>query len=245
VTRPTLFASDLHLSPARPDLLRAFVAMTRGPAREADALYLLGDVFDSWIGDDQLREPLASDVAHALAALTASGVGVHLMRGNRYFLMGERLARASGARLLPDEIVIDLHGRPTLLLHGDELCTADVSYQRFRAWSRNARRQRRFVALPYALRRAIARMLRGGSGRATAMKADAITDVTDDAVIDAFRRHGVDRMIHGHTHRPARHHLLIDGRECERWVLADWHDHASGLVMTSAGGEVREWSALD
>lgn len=236
--RRTLFASDLHLSSSRPALVAAFRALCAGVAREAEALYLLGDIFDYWVGDDQLREPLGREVAAAIRDLTSAGVRVAFLRGNRDFLAGERLATATGAELLPDEIVVDLYGRPTLLLHGDELCTADVAYQRFRAWSRREGVQAGFLALPYALRHTAARLMRRESRRAKAEKPAEIMDVTPEAVAEAFRRHDVDRMIHGHTHRPAVHRIVVDGRERERWVLADWYDRATVLAVTSEGAEM-------
>src|SRR5207237_10506682 len=131
---PTLFVSDLHLSKKRPELVAAFHVFTRGPARKAAALYVLGDLFDAWLGDDQIREPLAASVARSFAQLSATGTPIYLQRGNRDFLLGERFAKASGATLLPDEVVHDLHGTPTLIMHGDQLCTDDVNYQRFRTY---------------------------------------------------------------------------------------------------------------
>jgi UDP-2,3-diacylglucosamine hydrolase len=241
--RPTLFISDLHLSPARPVLVEAFHAFCRGPARAAAALYVLGDLFDAWIGDDQLREPLAAGVASALSSVAAAGVPVSLMRGNRDLLLGERFVAAAGATLLPDEIVVDLGGAPTLLLHGDELCTDDDAYQRFRAWAREPTRQRRFLALPYFLRRAIVAWMRRKSGEQTATKTQAMMDVNSGAVAAALRAHGVTRMIHGHTHRPAHHELVVEGRACERWVLPDWYDRASYLEVDAAGARLREVTA--
>jgi UDP-2,3-diacylglucosamine hydrolase len=238
--QPTLFISDLHLSAARPALVAALEAFCGGPAREAGAVYVLGDLFDSWIGDDQLRDPLAARVAGALRALAGAGVRIGVMRGNRDFLLGERFAREVGALLLPDEIVVDVGGTPTLLLHGDLLCTDDVAYQRYRAWAHDATRQRRFLALPYLARRAFSVWLRGRSRRATADKPEAIMDVNADAVADALRRHGVARMIHGHTHRTAQHHVVVDGRACERWVLADWYERGSYFEVDAAGVRLHE-----
>jgi UDP-2,3-diacylglucosamine hydrolase len=232
---PTLFISDLHLSQARPTLVAAFHAFIRGPARSAAALYVLGDLFDVWLGDDQLREPLAAGVASALAELPASGVPVYLQCGNRDFLLGERFAQACGATLMPDMVVHDLYGTPTLLMHGDLLCTDDVEYQRFRAYRQDPKRRQRFLARPYFVRRAIAAVMRFGSRRATAAKREQIMDVNAGAVVAAMREHRVTRLIHGHTHRPARHEVLVDGRSCERWVLADWYRVASYLKVSPDG----------
>ncbi|MEP7181516.1 MAG: UDP-2,3-diacylglucosamine diphosphatase [Betaproteobacteria bacterium] len=238
--RPTLFLSDLHLAPERPGLVAAFAAFCAGPARAAAGVYVLGDLFDSWIGDDQLREPLAAAVARDLHAVAQSGVAVHLMRGNRDFLLGERFAQAAGATLLPEQIVVDLCGIPTLLLHGDSLCTDDVQYQRYRAWMLDPAHQRLFLALPYPVRRGIARWLRRNSRRKTAGKSEDILDVTPAAVEAAFRATGVSRMIHGHTHRPARHHVFVDGRDCERRVLADWYDRGSWLEVDADGARTQD-----
>jgi len=234
-TRPTLFISDLHLAPERPVLLDAFDAFCGGPARGAAALYVLGDLFDAWIGDDQLREPWAARIASALREVGAAGAPVGVMRGNRDFLIGARFCAAAGASALPDEIVVDVGGVPTLLLHGDELCTDDADYQRFRAWARDPGRQRVFLALPYPLRRAIAAWMRRRSGKEAAAKTPAMMDVTPAGVAAALQRHGVSRMIHGHTHRPAHHEHVVDGRRCERWVLPDWHDCASYLEADASG----------
>jgi UDP-2,3-diacylglucosamine hydrolase len=232
---PTLFISDLHLSPARRPMVAAFHAFVGGPARRAAALYVLGDLFDVWLGDDQLREPMAADVAAALAELSASGVPVFLQCGNRDFLLGERFAQACRAKLLPDTVVHDLDGTRTLLMHGDLLCTDDVEYQRFRAYWKDPVRRRRLLARPYFVRRIIAAVMRFGSRRATAAKREEIMDVNSGAVVAAMREHGVTRLIHGHTHRPARHELTVDGRACERWVLADWYRVASYLEVSPDG----------
>jgi UDP-2,3-diacylglucosamine hydrolase len=201
---------------------------------------VLGDLFDAWIGDDQLRETLAERVSVALRGIANAGVPVGVMAGNRDFLLGERFANAAGALLLPEQIVINLAGTPTLLLHGDELCTGDVGYQRFRAVVRNPDYLRYFLALPYAMRRGIASWLRRKSGTATADKPETILDVEHRAVEAAFRASNVTRIIHGHTHRPAHHHLVVDGRDCERWVLADWYDRGSYLEYDAGGGRARD-----
>jgi UDP-2,3-diacylglucosamine hydrolase len=230
----TLFISDLHLSAKRPGLVAAFHEFARGPARGADALYVLGDLFDVWLGDDQLRDPLAAGVADAFAELARSGTRVYLQRGNRDFLLGERFAKASGATLLEDAVVHDLHGTPTLIMHGDQLCTDDVGYQRLRAFWQNPVRRRRVLALPFLVRRGIAAAMSAGSKRAIDSKPEAIMDVNADAVVSALRERGVTRLIHGHTHRPARHTHDVDGRVCERQVLADWYRKASYLEVTES-----------
>jgi UDP-2,3-diacylglucosamine hydrolase len=238
---PTLFVSDLHLSRERPALVEAFQALLAGPARQAAALYVLGDLFDIWLGDDQLRDPLAADVAAALAASANAGVRVYLQHGNRDFLLGERFAQAASATLLPDAIVHPLHGTPTLLMHGDQLCTDDLKYQRYRAWWADPAHRRRFLALPWFARRGIGAILRGASQRANRGKREVIMDVSADAVAAALREHGVARLIHGHTHRPARHELVLDDVRRERLVLADWYDRASYLRVGEEGIEARAY----
>jgi UDP-2,3-diacylglucosamine hydrolase len=232
---PALFISDLHLTPERPEFFDAFDALVRGRARDAAALYVIGDLFDAWLGDDQLKEPRAAGVAAGLAALAASGTPVYLQRGNRDFLLGERFAQAAGGTLLPDAVVHDLHGTPTLIMHGDQLCTDDIAYQRFRAYWQVPLHRRRLLALPYVVRRGIAQLFRAGSQRATASKPEAIMDVNAAAVVAAMSEHRVTRLIHGHTHRPARHELTVAGRACERYVLADWYKAGSFLEVAEGG----------
>jgi len=175
-----------------------------------------------------------------MRSMANAGAPVGVMTGNRDFLLGARFTEAAGATLLPEQIVIDVAGTPTLLLHGDELCTADVDYQRFRRIARNARYQRAFLAFPYPLRWRVASLMRRKSASSTATKPEAIMDVEERAVEQAFRAAKVTRIIHGHTHRPAHHHLLVDGRDCERWVLADWYGRGSYLEFDDNGGRTRE-----
>ncbi len=241
--RPTLLLSDLHLAPERPSALAAFHRFAQGPARNAAAVYILGDLFDAWVGDDQLAEPYARAVAEDLRDLVQSGVPVYVARGNRDFLLDKRFVAASGATLLPEHTIVDLAGIRTLLTHGDELCTDDVDYQRYRKWSRNPRVQTPFRLLPYRLRRRVALTLRRQSLAAIGRKPEAILDVNTRAVEDTFRTLGVTRIIHGHTHRPARHALDVDGTLRERYVLADWHDDGQFLEVDANGVRSREISA--
>ena len=233
--KPTLLLSDLHLAPERSAAAAAFHAFTRGPAREAAAVYIMGDLFDWWIGDDQCKEPFARSIIESLRAISDAGVPLFIARGNRDFLLGEAFARAAGATLLGEHTIVDLAGTPTLLTHGDELCTDDIDYQRYRAWSRDPLRQRRLLRLPYRMRRWIAAWLRRGSRAATARKPESILDVNATAVEQAFRTRGVARIIHGHTHRPARHASIVDGLERERLVLADWDDRGHYVAVDAAG----------
>ena len=238
--KPTLVLSDLHLSATRPAPLAAFHALARGPAQQASAVYILGDLFDWWLGDDQLANPLAKAVAASIRSLTDRGVAVYFAHGNRDFLLGERFEQATGARLLPEQHVVKLGGTRTLLLHGDALCTDDVEYQRYRARIRTPKASRRLLSMPYFVRRLFAWYLRRRSVDANAMKPDAIMDVSEGAVADAFRRHDVRRMIHGHTHRPARHAHAVDGSTRERFVLAAWEDRGHYLEVDDAGIRTRD-----
>lgn len=240
MTKPDLFLSDLHLSAERPAMVAAFEAFCRGPARNAGRVFVLGDLFDSWVGDDQLRDPVAARVACALAGVAAAGVELGVMCGNRDLLLGHRFAAAAGAALLPDAVVTDVGGTPTLLLHGDTLCTDDEGYQNFRLWTHDARRQRRFLALPYVLRRGLFALIRRRSRHLASAKSEAIMDVSADAVAEAFRQHAVARIIHGHTHRPAHHVTTTDARACERWVLPDWYDRGGYLAADADGIGFRE-----
>ena len=241
--KPRLFLSDLHLAPERASAVEAFRAFCEGPARGAAAVYILGDLFDSWIGDDELAEPFASGVAAAIRGVTQAGVPVYVAHGNRDFLLGARFAATTGATLLPERQRIDLDGTPTLISHGDELCTGDVAYQQYRARIRDPATQRRLLRLPFFVRRLIARWLRHKSQDATSLKPESIMDVEESAVAAAFRDHSVTRLIHGHTHRPATHAVEVDGRACERIVLADWHDHGYYVEADAAGVRRREIAA--
>ena len=234
----TLFISDLHLEDARPGMTATLLALLAGEARGADALYILGDLFEFWIGDDVLTDT-AREVADALRALSDAGVPCHFMHGNRDFLVGEDWAARAGVTLLPEEAVVDLHGERTLLLHGDTLCTDDIEYQAFRAQVRDPAWQAAFLARSPQERLAVAQQARDASKAHTATAAMEIMDVNPGAVTDAFRRHGVRRMIHGHTHRPDVHHVEVDGVPRERIVLADWYENGS-VLRVSADGIERE-----
>jgi UDP-2,3-diacylglucosamine hydrolase len=231
----TAFISDLHLAAERPAIVDQFFDFVSGPARQADALYVLGDLFEYWAGDDDMEDRLNGGVADAFAALHASGTGVYFLHGNRDFLVGDAFARRAQATLLCDPALIDLYGTPTLLMHGDTLCTDDVEYQKFRLYARNAQNQARFLAQPLGARRAQLRGLRAESEAAKQGKSAEIMDVNQQAVENALRTAGCARLIHGHTHRPARHVHEIDGRTCERWVLGDWYTNGSYLHCSEEG----------
>lgn len=223
-----LFVSDLHLDGSRPHITELFLRFLAGEARDAEALYLLGDVFEAWVGDDDPGEPGAS-VCAALKALAESGLPVFLMRGNRDFLYGQAMADRCGARLLPDPCVMDLHGTPTLLMHGDLLCTDDTAYQAFRRQVRDPAWQDRFLAQPLAARQAFAAQARAASREHQQGVSEAITDVAPAEVLDVMTRYGVRQLVHGHTHRPAVHALEVDGRAATRVVLGDWYEQGSVL----------------
>ncbi len=231
----TLFISDLHLSPGTPEANDTLARFLRETAPEAESLYVLGDLFEYWIGDEGLAQPFAKEVAQAFRTLADRGVGVYFMHGNRDFLVGERFALASGMKLLVDPTVVDLYGARTLLMHGDTLCSDDIGYQKFRTMVRNPAWQRDFLSKPIEERVRMAREVRGKSEQTKQVKDMAIMDVTPASVEDTFRAHDYARLIHGHTHRPARHAHNVDGRECERWVLADWYEHGSYLLCDAAG----------
>jgi len=234
----TLFISDLHLAAERTQALDLFLRFASGRARQADALYVLGDLFDAWIGDDD-DGPLATSVRTALRNLAGAGVPVFFQGGNRDFLIGERFTAETGARLLPDHAVVDLHGTPTLLMHGDLLCTDDVDYQKARLMLRDPAFVADFLAKPLPARAALAAEYRRRSGEATSLKAEDIMDVNAATVAQVMRQHGVRRLIHGHTHRPAIHRLQIDGEPAQRIVLGEWHDDEGQCVcVTDSGVEV-------
>jgi len=236
----TLFVSDLHLDAARPGITRLFLDFLAGQARQADALYVLGDLFEAWVGDDDPGEPGAT-VCAALRSLAESGVPVYLMRGNRDFLFGPGIAARCGATLLPDPCVVDLHGRPTLLMHGDLLCSDDVGYQAFRRQVRDPAWQATFLAQPLEARQAFAAKARAASQAHQAGMPEAITDVSPATVEATMATHGVDRLIHGHTHRPAVHPLSIGGHSATRIVLGDWYHQGSVLRLESDGACLDRW----
>ncbi len=234
-----LFISDLHLAPERPARVGLFLDFLRGRARKADVLYVLGDLFDAWIGDDDDRPPYP-EIRAAMRDLTESGTGCRLMHGNRDFLLGRTFARDTGCTLLNDPNRIDLAGVPTLLMHGDLLCTDDLPYLKFRRRVRNPVVRRLFLWKSLAKRRVVADDYRRKSGAAIAEKTLDIMDVSQRTVEDYMRRFGAERLIHGHTHRPADHALEIDGKSAVRIVLAEWYEKAAEVLVVSEEGWSRE-----
>lgn len=236
----TLFISDLHLHESRPAVTEAFYQFLDNRASGAEALYILGDFFDAWIGDDD-DAPLNAEVAQHLRQLSDHGTRIYVMHGNRDFLLGENFAKTAGATLIADPTLIDLYGQPTLLMHGDTLCTLDTEYQAFRQQVRSSAWQQQILAQPLAARRALAAQIRAQSKSMNSMKAEDIMDVTPEEVVRVMRDAGVRQLIHGHTHRPARHPLAIDGMAAERIVLGDWHDSAWCVYADPGGLELRHW----
>lgn len=234
--KPVLFISDLHLSVARPATTDTLVRFLRSDqAREASALYILGDLFDAWIGDDDCSA-LSERVLAEIAALAGAGTPVYFMPGNRDFLIGRAAATRGKFTLLDDPTVIDLWGTPTVLTHGDDLCSDDVPYQAYRRRVRSPWIRRALLALPLGVRRAIARYARGKSERAKQSKSMLIMDVNAHAVHARFVQCGARLMIHGHTHRPGTHRYEIEGVVCERHVLADWPGAAGSYLRATPAG---------
>ena len=234
----SLLISDLHLCETRPHTTALFHHFIQRIAPAADALYILGDLFEYWAGDDDLATPLHQDISSSLQALGNQGTRIFIMHGNRDFLMQANLASACHATLLEDPALLELYGTPTLLTHGDALCTDDHAYQAFREEVRKGAWQQGFLALPLAQRKAQIEALRMRSEQEKQHKTMEIMDVNADAVFALLRQHGYPRLIHGHTHRPARHQHEVDGHLCERWVLADWDEHGAALRCDAQGCKV-------
>jgi UDP-2,3-diacylglucosamine hydrolase len=233
----SLYISDLHLSEERPGANERFFQFLEEDAAGADALYVLGDLFEYWIGDDDLGSAFNAVIVGFFRRLSAAGTRLYFMHGNRDFLVGERFGATTGATLLPDPSVAD----GVLLTHGDTLCTDDLDYQAWRSTARSEAWQRDFLAKPLAERRATVQGLREKSKEVIQAKPAEIMDVNDAAVREAFRRHGVTRLIHGHTHRPGLHRLEVDGRRCERWVLPDWYGRGGYLELANGKPRLERW----
>ncbi len=231
------FVSDLHLDAAHPEIGAQFLDFLQNDARDADAVYILGDLFEVWVGDDD-PDPHKAAVADALRALVNDGVPVAFLHGNRDFLVGAAFAERSGVTLMDDPTVLTLSGRRVLVSHGDALCTDDVEYQAFRAMVRDEAWQQQFLAMPLDARIAMAAQAREASKTSMAGKSAEIMDVNRNAVDRLMRDHGVDLLIHGHTHRPAIHEFDLDGRPAQRIVLGDWYTQGSVLSWTDDGYEL-------
>jgi UDP-2,3-diacylglucosamine hydrolase len=234
-----LFVSDVHLDAAHPEASAQFLEFLAAEAADAEALYILGDLFEAWIGDDD-QDAAKAQVCAGLKALAARGVACFILHGNRDFLLGEEFCARSGCRLLSDPVVVQLDGERVLLTHGDALCTDDHAYQELRSVVRDARWQQRFLALPRARRELLANEARAGSRAHTARTVPYIMDVNAQAVAAAFRAARVRRMIHGHTHRPAVHDLVLDGAPAQRIVLGAWYEQGSYLRCEAGKYQLRE-----
>ncbi|MDE1886725.1 MAG: UDP-2,3-diacylglucosamine diphosphatase [Gammaproteobacteria bacterium] len=232
----TLFISDLHLDAARPRITQLFLQFLQTEARRAQALYILGDFFEAWIGDDD-PDPHHAEVIAAVAALTATDVPVYFIHGNRDFLIGPGFIAKTGCTLLADPTRVELYGTPTLIMHGDILCTDDLQYQTFRRQVRDPTWQKEFLAKPLTERRAIAKQARAHSQIQTASKPDYLMDVNQREVERVMLEHQVTRLIHGHTHRPAVHRFSTRGRDLTRIVLGDWYTQSS--VLRAEPGTLR------
>lgn len=239
MTQRALFISDLHLARERPATSEQFFRFLGDEAARAGALYVLGDLFEYWAGDDELTDPggdpLAAEVAAGFRSLADRGVQVWIMHGNRDFLVGRGFLAASGAQFLEDPSVIKVAGKRVALLHGDTLCTDDRDYQAWRGTARSAEWQRDFLSKDLPERRRTIQGLREKSKEVIAAKPALIMDVNQDAVRDMFRHLKLRHMIHGHTHRPARHEIEVDGTRCERWVLPDWYGPGGYLALDDVG----------
>lgn len=225
-----LFISDLHLDESRPEHLQALEQLLQQHAGQCHALYVLGDLFETWIGDDDDSEFNLAAIA-AFRAFSDAGSQLYFMHGNRDFLLGEDFARATGGELLNEGTVVDLYGTPTLLMHGDSLCTKDEKYMAFREQVRNPEWQQMMLAKPLQERRMIAQMMRMQSAQSNANKADNIMDVTPEEVVREMEAKGVHQLIHGHTHRPDVHHVPLSTGNGQRWVLGDWGEFGWQIII--------------
>jgi len=241
----TLFISDLHLDEQREEITQLFINFLQTKARKAQALYILGDFFEVWIGDDY-KNALNSKIIKELNYLTEThGVPVYLMHGNRDFLISKDFEEDTGCQLLTDPTVINLCGQATLLMHGDTLCTEDVEYLAFRLQARDPRYQQQFLTKPLAERLQIALQIRQMSHQKASLKAQDIMDVSQDEVVKVMQKHKVSRLIHGHTHRPQTHQFQIAGHACERIVLGAWEHNGHVLEFDQEGYEARLLSLTD
>jgi UDP-2,3-diacylglucosamine hydrolase len=227
----TYFIADLHLAQNRPDITACFLSFLKNDAPNADKLYILGDLFEYWIGDDD-KNPFVIEVAQALKTLSKLGTSIYYIHGNRDFLLGAKYAKACGMKLLPEIDVIDLYGKPVVIMHGDTLCTRDIAYQAFRKKSRSWWWQAIIKNLPLFVRKNIAENYRKKSANATAVKSQEIMDVTDSEVISQLALHNSQIMIHGHTHRPNIHNFQVNNASAQRIVLGDWYEQGAWLKVT-------------
>ncbi|WP_189377248.1 UDP-2,3-diacylglucosamine diphosphatase [Thalassotalea profundi] len=230
----TYFIADLHLAQNRPDITACFLSFLKTDALNAQTLYILGDLFEYWIGDDD-DSPFVAEIAQGLKQLADNGTAIYFIHGNRDFLLGKKYAQKAGMILLPEIDTINLHDQKIIIMHGDTLCTQDVGYQKFRKKSRSWWWQAMIKSLPLFVRRKIAEDYRKKSASATAMKSQEIMDVTDSEVVNSLSEHNSLLMIHGHTHRPNIHNVNVNGKQAKRIVLGDWYEQGSWLKFDKNG----------
>ncbi|MCK4492766.1 MAG: UDP-2,3-diacylglucosamine diphosphatase [Methylococcales bacterium] len=235
MTKKTFFIADLHLALEKPGITRHFLAFLKNQARHAEALYILGDLFDLWVGDDDFMPPIKT-IKHHLKQLTDSGVKVYLQQGNRDFLLGHQFCQQTGVILLSEYAVIDLYGVKTLLTHGDLLCTDDRAYQTFRVKAHAKRWQDNVLSKPLLLRLMVARWYRFRSFFHKKNKSQKIMDVNQHTMVNIMKKYQVLRLIHGHTHRSAVHNFNIDGKIAHRFVLSEWKKEAVSILSWSEKG---------
>lgn len=231
----TLFISDLHLCASRPAITAAFMHFLENTASKAKALYILGDLFEYWAGDDDIDSPFHQQIISAFSKTTEAGLKIYLMHGNRDFLIADKFCRITGITLIDDPVMIDLNGQAALLSHGDDLCTDDIAYQQFRAQVRDKKWQQEFLSQPLQVRKQQVEAIRARSEQEKTQKSMQIMDVNAQAVEALLRKYQPDLLIHGHTHRPNQHSIEVDGRKITRWVLGDWYEQGSCLACNSQG----------
>ena len=232
----SLFVSDLHLCESRPQIIEAFVHFLEETAIHADALYILGDLFEYWAGDDAIEAGVHQHSITAFKNLSQKGVKLFLIHGNRDFLLSDVFSKSTGVKILPDPSLISCHGNTVLLSHGDALCTDDVAYQQFRSEVRTESWKTKFLSQPLANRIDYIESIRAKSEKEKSIKSMEIMDVNTAAVTQLFQAFQLPpTLIHGHTHRPKRHEHSIDGKTCVRWVLGDWYDQGSYLRLDANG----------
>jgi UDP-2,3-diacylglucosamine hydrolase len=236
LSETTIFISDLHLCASRPQITEAFLTFLNTQAKSAQALYILGDLFEYWAGDDDIDDAFNKQIIQAFKTLSASGVFIYLMHGNRDFLITDDFCKAAQIHLISDPTLIDLYGSSALLSHGDELCSDDVAYQQFRLQVRNKQWQSEFLSQPLQVRKNQIEAIRLRSEQAKSSKSAEIMDVNQDAVTSLLKEHRYpDLLIHGHTHRPNQHQVSVDGKFITRWVLGDWYEQGSYLICDASG----------
>lgn len=233
-----LFVSDLHLDAERPEAIDAFVRFVERECVKSERLFILGDLFEVWVGDDD-DDPHLAKVINAIASLRNYEVPCYIMHGNRDFLLGKSFAQRTGARIMTDFVTVDVYGQSLLLTHGDLLCTDDTAYMKLRATVRDPQWQSGFLSRPIEERRQIAASMRARSKTETAMKPSDIMDVNEAAVDETLRSHGVNVLIHGHTHRPGVHRFEVDGKPATRIVLGDWYSEGTILQWDRNGFKLR------